>query len=153
MALNTFNKIPATAEKITQSSARSKTAGVSQSNTRASFADIMAKEQSTNNAAAQATKRQPVVARLPEVTSLPLRTAFAGRTPNDMLRMQNFNKAGNDLAQTRAMESFMQSASGTGTLDIARGMNAANNLRIVASGNNGKGFALNNSDFIRTQNI
>lgn len=111
----------------------------------ASFAAVMAKESKTQTA--------PQVARLPEA-GLPLRNpALAGRSPNDLLRAQNFSKAAADLAQTRNIDSMMQSFAGNATtLDMARGINAARNLRVIAAANQGKGFELSASDFIHTRN-
>lgn len=111
----------------------------------ASFAAVMAKESNAQAA--------PQVARLPEA-GLPLRTpTLAGRTPNDLLRAQNFSKAAADIAQTRNLDSMMQTfAGGATTLDMARGINAAKNLRVLAAANQGKGFELSASDFIHTRN-
>lgn len=110
-----------------------------------SFAAVMANESKT--------QAKPQVARLPEA-GLPLRnTALAGRSPNDLLRAQNFSKASADLAQTRNIDSMMQSFAGNATtLDMARGINAAKNLRLISAANQGKGFELSASDFIRTRN-
>lgn len=126
----------------------------------ASFASVMAEEQSAkaaqkNGQAAQvAPRKMPQVARLPETQGLPLRSGIlAGRTPNELLRAQNFGKARADLAQTRAMDGLMQAcAGGATTLDVARGLGMAKNLRVIAANNNGRGFALTSSDFIRTRN-
>lgn len=118
-----------------------------------SFAAVMAKEQK-EVADSKNVQTKPQVARLPENTGLPLRnTNLAGRTPNDMLRMQNFARARADLAQTRSLDGMLQSfAGGSTTLDVARGLGAAKNLRIIAANNNGRGFELTASDFIRTRN-
>lgn len=105
---------------------------------------------------------QPRVARLPEVrladdaTTLPLRNpVLAGRSPNDLIRAQNFTKARADIAQTRALDGLMQGLSGGTALDAARNMGAARHLRtITAAANNGRGFALTAADFIHTrQNV
>lgn len=115
----------------------------------ASFAAMMAKESS----ASREGQSKPAVARLPEA-GLPLRNpALAGRSPSDLLRAQNFSRASADLAQTRNMDGIMQSfAGGATTLDMARSINAAKNLRVLAAANQGKGFELSASDFIRTRN-
>lgn len=153
MAHNTMT-IPVSTDKARPSAKGAARSTPSQTRAKANFAQLMANEQKDQTPAQTKTEQaQPKVARLPDVQGLPLRGAgLAGRTPSDMLRMQNFNKAGNDIARSRAMDSFLQSA-GSGTLDIARGMNAANNLRVVASAANGKGFALNSGDYIRTRNL
>lgn len=150
--------IPASVNKSGQAAKSAKSAA--QGRIKSNFAALMANEQNevskkTATQAAKPTQSAPRVARLPESAGLPLRnTALAGRSPNDMLRIQNFNKANNDIIKSRAMDSFLQTATtGASSLDIARGMGAANNLRVVASGDNGKGFALNSSDFIHTRNI
>lgn len=152
MALNNSIKIPTHTQNVRQTSKNSSSLSAS-ARTQSDFAAVMAKEQKATNSTSM---QQPMVARLPEATVLPLRTtALAGRSPSDMLRMQNFNKANNDLLKTRAIDSFMETAGATGasTLDMARGLNAAKNLRVVAGGNNGQGFALSNSDYIRTHNL
>lgn len=146
--------IPNKTNRTTAAVGKGKTQTASQARTQANFAAIMEKEQATSQAAAS--QIQPKVARLPETSSLGLRNnlTLAGRSPNDMLRTQAFNKANNDIRATKAMDSFMQAASSGGSsLDIARGLGAANNLRVMAGGGNGKGFALANSDFIHTRNI
>ena len=106
---------------------------------------------------ARAAQFQPQVARLPEDnTTLPLRNAvLAGRSPSDLLRSQNFAKAQADIAQTRAMDGLMQGLSGGSTLDAARNMGAARQLRSLtrAAANNGRGFALTSADFIHTRNV
>lgn len=150
--------IPAAAEKSAQTAKNTRRAAQGRINS--NFAAMMASEQNeaSKKSAAQAAKPMqtaPRVARLPESSGLPLRnSAMAGRSPSDMLRIQNFNKANNDIIKSRAMDSFLQAASsGKSSLDIARGLGAANNLRVVASGDNGKGFALNSSDYIHTRNL
>lgn len=142
----------------------SKGSNASQSRVKANFAAMMNQAQVTSAASAE-NKTQPVVARLPEVNGLPIKSsALAGRSPTDYLRMQNFNKANNDIMASKAVNSFLQTAGlGNGSaLDVARGMNAANNVRnmadgnslqILAAGGNGKGFALSNSDYIHTRNM
>lgn len=106
-------------------------------------------------AAARSAQFRPMVARLPEEnTTLPLRNpVLAGRSPGDLLRSQNFAKAQADIAQTRAMDSFMQGLSGGSALDAARNMGAARQLRSLtnAAANNGRGFALTPADFIHTR--
>lgn len=106
----------------------------------------------------ESSQKRPQVARLPENNrGLPLRAAsLAGRSPSDMLRAQTFNKARADLAQTRNVENLTQNflnANGGSTLAIARNMGAANNLRVIAANNNGRGFELSASDFIRTRSV
>lgn len=118
-----------------------------------SFEAVMAQTQDMETA-----PKRPQVARLPENgRGLPLRaTALAGRSPSDMLRTQTFNKARMDLAQTRNMDTLTQNFLGAGggsTLAIARNMGAANNLRVIAANNNGRGFELSASDFIRTRTV
>lgn len=106
-------------------------------------------------AAVRSAQFRPMVARLPEEnTTLPLRNpVLAGRSPGDLLRSQNFAKAQADIAQTRAMDSFMQGLSGGSALDAARNMGAARQLRSLtnAAANNGRGFALTPADFIHTR--
>lgn len=113
----------------------------------ASFAAMMARESDA------AQDKKPQVSKLPEA-GLPLRNpALAGRTPSDLLRAQNFSKARTDLNQTRNLETLTQSFAGNAsTLDIARGISTAKNLRVLAAANQGKGFELTASDFIRTRN-
>lgn len=157
MALNNWT-IPTTSEKIHQSAKSGSRASASVGRAQATFAELMAREQkNTNINGKQSESRQrPVVAQLPKTTGIPLAgSVLAGRTPNDMLRIQNYNKASNDLIRTKAMDTFLEAAGGksAGALGIARQMNAANNLRIVASGNNGQGFALSNNDYIHTRNL
>lgn len=101
--------------------------------------------------AANSGQKRPMVARLPEAGAVFNNAVLAGRAPNDLLRMQNFNKASADISQTRAIGDFARSL-GTSSLDIARGMGAAKNLRTIAAANNGKGFALTSNDFIHTSN-
>lgn len=136
---------------------------------KARFAALMAGEKAGEAAQAQAgaantaarsarsAQFQPQVARLPEDnTTLPLRnTVLAGRSPSDLLRSQNFTKAQADIAQTRAMDGLMQGLSGGSTLDAARNMGAARQLRSLtrAAANNGRGFALTSADFIHTRNV
>lgn len=161
MAHSTWT-IPNTSVK-TKSTINSKSASPSRTRAQGNFATLMAQEQtgSAKNAVIQASasaKSHPQVARLPETGGLPLNNnvVLAGRTPNDLLRLQNYNKAGADLTRARAMDAFMQASgvkTGGTTLDVARGMSAANNLRIVAANDNGKGFTLGSGDFIHTRNI
>ncbi|MBD5607471.1 MAG: hypothetical protein HDQ93_01295 [Desulfovibrio sp.] len=67
---------------------------------------------------------------------IPLRgTILAGRTPNDMLRMQNFTTAG---------------LTGAATPNMGKSLSSATNLRTIAAADNGRGFALARTDFIRT---
>lgn len=151
MANSTFT-IPTTTSRTQAAAQKGRAQSASQARTQANFAALMAREQS--NAQAASTQTRPTVARLPETGALRSNPVLAGRTPNDLLRMQNFNKAGADIRTTQAMDSFMQAAaSGSSSLDIARGLGAANNLRIMASGGAGKGFALSSNDFIHTRNI
>ncbi len=77
---------------------------------------------------------------------------LAGRTPSDLMRMQIFNKAQNDLAQTSAMSDMMHSFQGSGsTLDLARSMGAARHLRAISGGDTflgGSSLAQAPGDFI-----
>lgn len=122
-------------------------AGRTTARPQASFAAVMDQESKASGNA------KPVVARLPEA-GLPLRApALAGRAPNDLLRAQNFSKATSDINQTRTLDGMMQSfAGGATTLDVARGISTAKNLRVIAAANQGRGFELTSSDFIRTRN-
>lgn len=155
MALSPWT-IPNKTENTAQ---KTRTVKASQ-NRGASFAAVMAEQQTekaapkTAQASQGAQKKVPQVARLPETQGLPLRpTNLAGRTPNDLLRAQNFGKARTDLAQTRSLDGLMQSyAGGSTTLDIARGIGMAKNLRVIAANNNGRGFELTAGDFIHTRN-
>lgn len=134
------------AEK-TAPAAKASSAKAAPARAQKSFAAVMDQESKASNTA------RPVVARLPEA-GLPLRnSALAGRTPNDLLRAQNFSKARADISQTRTMDGLMQSfAGGSTTLDVARGISTAKNLRVIAAANQGRGFELTSSDFIRTRN-
>ncbi len=61
---------------------------------------------SANASRATSKKGMPRVARLPESRGIPLQNqnpVLAGRTPSDMLRMQNFQKAQGDIVRTRTM--------------------------------------------------
>lgn len=131
----------------TAPTARASTSKAGSNRPQASFAAMMARE----NDAAQ--EKKPQVSRLPEA-GLPLRTpALAGRTPGDLMRAQNFSKARGDLDKTRNIDTLTQNFTGnSSTLDIARGISAAKNLRVLAAANQGKGFELSASDFIRTRN-
>lgn len=155
MALN-FN-IPSKIQNTVSGTSKSSRQSAAQNRARNAFADVMAKEQTSVSTAAQnaSIQNRPLVARLPETTGLPLRSPIlGGRTPNDMLRMQNFSKAGADLQKTRAIDSFIESTGANASnLDVARSLGTAKNLRVMAGGNNGQGFALNNNDYIHTRNI
>lgn len=142
-----------------------------------SFAEVMAKEQnntakntgketaveakassSANKAASQsretAAQKKPVVARLPEPSNVFQNAVLAGRSPNDLLRLQNLGKANSDIGRIRAINDIAGSMVGGATsLDIARGLGAAKNLRTIAASNNGKGFALTSNDFIHTSRV
>lgn len=150
MALNNSFSIPTSAQGP-RTASKSTVKANQQSRSLGSFAAVMAQEQSAPKPQAQI---QPVVARLPE-TGLPLRSSpLAGRTPNDMLKMSAFNNASNDLLKTRALSSFIENTSAqNGSLGAASSLNAAKNLRVVAGGNNGQGFALSGSDYIHTSNL
>lgn len=128
-----------------------------------SFAAVMAREQDNASSKkieqAQKTetesasnKKRPQVARLPQA-GLPLQnnTVLAGRTPNDMLRMQAFNQDGNALRKNKAIEGFMKNNPNASAMDIARSTGKAENLRTIAAGGNGAGFALTSADFIHTR--
>lgn len=160
--------IPNSSEKITPAQNTDKKAG-SSARIKASFASMMAKEQNAvemqKNAAAvkstpvaqktdSLTKARPMVARLPDSVGMPVNnTVLAGRTPSDMMRMRTFNQAQADLRMTRALDGFIQApGSNASSLDIARSMGAAANLRTLAAANNGAGFALQSTDFIHTRN-
>lgn len=161
--------IPNSSEKITPAQNTDKKAG-SAARIKASFAAVMAKEQNavdTQKAAAEvksgpasqkaaATARtRPMVARLPDSVGMPLNsnTVLAGRTPSDMMRMRAFNQAQADLRRTRALDGLIQApGNNASSLDIARSMGAATNLRTLAAANNGAGFALQSTDFIHTNN-
>ena len=66
---------------------------------------------------------------------------LAGRTPSDMMRMQIFNKAQNDLSQTQSLASMMQ-PNHSSTLDLARSMGAARHLRAIRGGDSFMGSTL-----------
>ncbi len=84
------------------------------------------------------TKTIPKVARLQDTQGIPLNSAtMAGRSPNDMLRMQSFGRVG---------------SSDSSGLSLAGRSGTSRNLRVLAAGGNGRGFALANSDFIHTRN-
>lgn len=130
-----------------------KNISASKNGSKNSFASVMAKEQSADVASAAKGQTRPTVARLPN-SGIPLQnTVLAGRTPTEMARMQTFNKARTDLARTRTLDSFTTPAGANASiLDMARNMGTATNLRTIAASNNGAGFALSSSDFIRTRN-
>lgn len=161
MAHSTIS-IPDTTQKTNGAKkASTKISSGSQSRIQSSFASVMAREQGNASAKAsgnaqasdaQASKKRPEVARLPD-PGIPLQnTVLAGRTPGDMIRMQAFNQSSNDLRKSRAMEGFMKNNPNASTLDVARSMGNATNLRTIAAAGNGAGFALTSSDFIRTRN-
>ena len=133
----------------------SKISSGSQARLQGSFASVMAQEQGKSAGsqvatAASAAKKAPQVARLPEV-GLPLRnTVLAGRSPSDMLRMQAYSQGSAGLRKSKAIEGFLKNNPSASTLDIARSQGAAGNLRTLAAGGNGAGFALTSSDFIHT---
>ncbi|MCX4309690.1 MAG: chitosanase [Desulfovibrio sp.] len=111
---------------------------------------------SANASRATSKKGMPRVARLPESRGIPLQNqnpVLAGRTPSDMLRMQNFQKAQGDIVRTRTMGELMDSmgTSNLSTLDIARNANMARTVgNIAAAAGNGRGFALTAADYIHT---
>lgn len=145
MALSPWT-IPQTDKAAT--SARKSTSKAAPTKPQASFAAMMAQENKTS----REVQARPQVARLPEA-GLPLRNAaLAGRSPSDLLRAQNLSRARNDISQTRNMDSLMQNFAGVSTLDMARGLSAAKNLRVLAAANQGRGFELNAGDYIRTSN-
>ncbi|MCR5563634.1 MAG: hypothetical protein K6F46_09795 [Desulfovibrio sp.] len=101
---------------------------------------------------ADAPAKSPMKAQqsMPRVAPLPMTGAnhlvLAGRTPSELMRMQLFNRAQQDLRQTQAMSGLMQSLGGSGsTLDLARSMGAARHLRNV-TGNDGQFGALGLGD-------
>ncbi|MBO4369516.1 MAG: hypothetical protein J5803_05400 [Desulfovibrio sp.] len=76
---------------------------------------------------------------------------LAGRSPSDLMRMQLFNKAQNDLSQTQALSGMMQAMHTQGsTLDLARSMGAARHLRAISHGDAlfGPGIASAPGDFV-----
>lgn len=129
-----------------------------QSRGEASFASVMAQEQSRTGGAGNASGGMPRVARLPETGSgLPLRrdAVLAGRTPNELLRLQNFSKASNDISRARSLDGLMQTlgSGGSSMLDAARNLGAARNLSLAAgsgASSGMRGFALTATDFIHT---
>ncbi|MDD4701327.1 MAG: hypothetical protein PHI96_03820 [Desulfovibrio sp.] len=77
---------------------------------------------------------------------------LAGRSPSDLMRTQVFNKAQTDLRQTQAIEGLMQSVGGGGsTLDLARSMGTARQLRSLTSAMGDKMAGLNISDFVHSR--
>lgn len=140
----------------------------------ASFASVMAEKKVASESgdnkkdAASSAKSAPVAAKTsraasasraavarPASSGIPLNRntgVLAGRTPNDMLRMQNFGKAQTDINSARTMGELMDSMgkAGTSTLDVARNASLARNIGAMASGNGGRGFALTAADFIHT---
>ena len=64
---------------------------------------------------------------------------LAGRSPSDLLRMQTFNKAQNDIDQTRAISGLLSFNDRGSTLDLARSMGQARHIRAI----NGKGGMFN----------
>ena len=143
-----------------QAAAETTAAVVAKGKSAAAAAQAGASAASTAKPASEGTRTsqfRPQVARLPEdTTTLPLRNSvLAGRSPSDLLRAQNFTKAQADIAQTRSLDGLMQGLSGGSTLDAARNMGAARQLRSLtrAAANNGRGFALTSADFIHTRNV
>lgn len=135
-----------------RTAASTKAARTAPKSSQASFATVMAQESGAVQEG-QAKTAQPQVARLPDA-GLPInRSTLAGRSPSDLMRSRAFSKAQADLAQTRTIDGLMQSfAGGTTSLDAARGINAAKNMRVIAANNQGRGFELSPTDFIRTRN-
>lgn len=122
----------------------------------ASFAAVMAKEQSAADKSAEKTqteakKARPQVARLPE-PGIPLNggTVLAGRSPNDMKRMQAYTQGASQI-KNRAIEGYLRGSSNMSAMDIARSKGEDTNLKALAAGGNGVGFALTSNDFIRTR--
>lgn len=122
----------------------------------ASFAAVMAKEQSSaaksaEQAQTEAKKARPQVARLPE-QGIPLNggAVLAGRSPSDMKRMQAYTQGAGQM-KTRAMEGYLNGSKNMSAMDIARSKGEDTNLRALAAGGNGAGFALTSNDFIRTR--
>lgn len=117
-----------------------------------SFAELMSEGMSGGGSSRQT---RPMVARLPENQgTLALKNPLlAGRNPGDLIRAQNLGKAQADLAQSKALDSFMQ-GSANSPLESARSLGLARNLRssTPAMGKIGenKGFALTANDYIRT---
>ena len=54
---------------------------------------------------------------------------LAGRSPSDLIRFQTLGKAQSDLQQTKALEGMMQGLGNGSTLELARSMGAARQLR------------------------
>lgn len=156
MALSPW-KIPDKSENISPKT-KAAQGKFAQNRSGTSFAAVMAEQQephkNVKSEQTAQTKTIPQVERLPELRGLPLRpSTLAGRSPNDVLRGQNFARAQTDLAQTRTISGMMQTfAGGSTTLDIAHGLGMANNLRVIAANNSGRGFELSASDFIHTRN-
>lgn len=147
--------IPSQSEKTANIATKDtkKNISASQNGSKNSFAAVMAKEQSVNKTSSAKGQTRPTVAKLPN-SGIPLNnTVLAGRTPSEMARLQTFNKARTDLTRTRSLDSFATPAGANASiLDMARNMGTATNLRTIAASNNGAGFALSSSDFIRTRN-
>lgn len=151
--------IPGHSDKTAQASKSSPRKAAS-ANTQASFAAMMAREQrgqsrtdsSNQNIQKDQSLRSTATRQARNAGGgIPLRNAImAGRTPSELLRMQSFARAGSEIAQVRAVDNAARQSAGTGSLDMARNLNAANNLRVIAAGNNGKGFALTSNDFVHT---
>ena len=77
---------------------------------------------------------------------------LAGRSPSDLMRAQVFNKAQTDMRQTQAIEGLMQSVGGGGsTLDLARSMGTARQLRSMTSALGDKMGGLTVTDFIHSR--
>lgn len=125
MATSALNSLPSQMKSDMSASTKSP----SQARIQASFADLMANQQSESG-----TRTQPHIESAPDSTLSLRNPVLAGRTPADMLRMQAFNR-------TQTLDGLLQS-SGT--------INEANGLRTIAAGGNGAGFALKGSDYIHT---
>ncbi|MDE5832414.1 MAG: hypothetical protein K2H64_05440 [Desulfovibrio sp.] len=125
--------MPASDAKTSRLSARTSRAKTA---TGASFASVMDREREAQNSsgsknAESAGKIQSPAGRTTLSAGIPLRgSLLAGRSPNDMLRMQTFNTPARSAASAN--------------------LDSAANLRTIAAADNGRGFALNKTDYIRT---
>lgn len=108
------------------------------------------KKKHTNRAVnfAQIMARQ---GQLPPSSSVGRNFVLAGRSPSDLMRMQTFNQAQSDLQSTKDLSGMMHTMHGS-TLDLARSMAEAKNIRAIAGKEAFVNYGLNSSlgDFVKS---
>ena len=128
----------------TRNSYRAKVQNINMTN---AFSNEMEKQTKS-----QEKKSKPQVQLNNRNTTYQLRApVLAGRSPNDIARMQVFNKAQNDMRQTKAMDGLLQNmTSSDSPLSVARNMTSARHLSSL-----GRDFSkignLTTGDFINTR--